>query len=483
MVKKINGELTIRTPTSPLTLEEDERQRIAGKRFRKILTKVTSNLLEVTEHPAIFLSGGADSTTTLLAMIELGARPVCITYSTDGRVSSDAKKARKLAEYYGLSFHIVQMPSDPDEVARGIDQMLDKHKEIDPTKRPNIEVLYFFQEMFRIASTLGIKSVFSGIGDGSIHLVGRSGEIAGRLRGLSSTEVIAQQVWNLEDEQVGPLTAIAAEFGINFCLPITITTAMLPYAGLTWREMNIPRKKHITIRAFQKELDEIGLIVQPKPMQTGDSGARDYFDNAITQSEYARNRAGREVISAQQYYNSIARSLGWEKERGSVGKKHNAWETWRYNVDGIEPTQQGYKPAYKITNGKAEIPVIFTGDSDNLFGNVLAVSESKNMILDENGKPDTRVDCFGVPFYTGEAKAKCRRAQAGLCGNYRPESPIVIEDCYHFEQWAEAGSLTLDSIAAEIRENVVRKVYKSWSKKVNKNAEKMTKSSRNLQQI
>lgn len=476
----------IRTPTSPLTPEEDERQHVAGKSFRKLLTKVVSDLTEVTKNDksAIFLSGGADSASILLILAELGVKPECITYSIDGKMSGDAKKAQKLAAFYDLPFHIVQMPMDPDTVTRGIDEMLLKYPAIDMGRRPNIEVLFIMQEMFRFAALIGAKSVYSGIGDADVHLTGRSHEIAGRTRGLDPLEATALQVWAMEDDQIGPLSAIASDNGISLCAPITIATSMLPYIGLSWREMNIPRKKIVTLRAFKKELDEIDILIQPKPLQNGDSGAREYFDDSVAQSPYADERSGRTVDSAQMYYNSIARSRGMAKERGATDKRHNVWETWRKNVLNIAPTQKDYSPRYKIgSDGVAELPKCSShgsSESTGLFDDVLDSADAEGLVLDESGKPDTRSDCFGIPFYTGEALTNCPRAQAGLCGTHHPEIPVVVEACQFFERWAEAAPISLDELAAACADKKVRKVYLKWIEKARNHAEKITENAREI---
>lgn len=490
MSKKPRSAPAADSPMRPLTPEEDALQLERGSAFRKLITDVIADMLPVTTDHAVFLSGGVDSTAVLISMLELGARPTCITYRI-GKLSTDGNKARQLAEHFGLPFHVVDLPPEPDAIARNVVEMLERYPDINGFRRPDVEVIYIMREMFKYAASIGVHSVYAGFGDADIHLLGREQEVRGRTFGIPDVEVTTRQALGSDDAQIGPLAQIADDLGITFCLPITIATSFFPYTGLDWRIMNVPVKKEITKRAYRTEMEEAGVNAMPSPLQNGNSGAREYFDEGVAQSEYAQKFAGRAVDTNLKFINSVQAQLGRVKEVSN--RKNNEWEAWRKNVIGREPQQKGYVPKYQITNNGIAVPPeeasrtteddLFGGD--DLFGSVLEDMDAvKVEVRDADGNPDLRVDCFGVPFYTGAAHDKCDRAQAGLCGAHREEKPVTVADmhaCEFFDSRSTYGPYALEQVAKGLSNTAATEVYLAWTAKARKNADEIVKNARETQ--
>lgn len=474
MAKKPRGEHAPDSPLRPLSPEEDALQAERGTAFRQLLKEITGDMLGVTENPGLLLSGGADSTAVLVALLDNGVKPTCVTYQVRGFLSSDGKKAQKLAAHFGLPFHVVDLPDDPDTVARTIYDMLETNQDINPYRRPDVEVTYIMQTMLRYCASIGLKSVYTGFGDMNLHILGREPEIEGRTRGMSDREITIRQVYNSEDHQIGPITRIAADLGISFCAPITVAAATFPYDGLEWRVMNLPSKKWITVRAYDDMMKDADVHVQPSPMQNGNTGSREYFDESARDSELADALAHRPVDTGMKFYNSIGAALG--KEHVKSDRKKSVWEAWRKNVEGLPP-KKDYVPQYQITNGGTAVPPKepVTGDDDlfgddGLFGSVLQAMDAPEIVVrDADGKPDLRVDCFDVPFYTGQSHDECPRAQAGLCGSHREDKPVTLTDvhaCEFYDVWGTYAAGSLKDLAAELSNEGLAEVYGKWEQVV-----------------
>lgn len=482
--------------TRPLTPEEDEQQRVRGLHFAALLDEVTADMVRATERHAILLSGGVDSTTTLVAMIRAGARPICLTMATpryqttkegaplldgDGqrvlKLSSDARKAQRLAAHYGLEFHTVMLPEEPEFVAARIEEILEADDEIHINK-PTLEVLFVMDRLMSAARDLGADAIFSGMGDSAIHLLGRENEIQGR-RGIFLTpEADARRIGNVNDPQIPALTKLAHGLGVQLCLPITMTTRMFPYQGVPWHVMNFPRKKAITIRPYEADFEAAGVLVAAQPMQTGDSGSKEYFEAMIGGSARAAALTGLAAPTPRTYYNALSRKHQGGNPAG-MSHKHDAWETWRANVEGVAPSAK-FTPHWEVVGGRAALPPEIDSAGLDGDGEVGLFAEAGDPLeeytLDPaTGLPDTRVDCWGVPFYEGPgwAQSACARAQAGLCGVYRPEAPVNITLCEHFSFWGRITGRESTEIADVYGDRPVAAVYRAWGERQQANALRM----------
>lgn len=460
-------------PLTKLTPEEDTLQQERGLHFRSLLSEATTSLLEGVTNPAIFLSGGVDSTTTLWAMLESGARPGVFSFHTKSgtKQSSDARKAQQLAKHYGLPFTLVTLPQDPDEVARRIERIVRKYPAL--YTRPDFEVCFTLEVMYEAAAAAGHDAVFSGISDCTLHLLSRQLEIAGRGDKISLEEADTRRLMLLDDSQFPPIVALAREHNLALAAPIHLVAHLLPYNGVPWRVMNTPRNKAITIRAYAKEIETTKLSVKPQPMQGGDTNIRAYFDEMIAASPYAEHLAGRKCSTAQVYYNSLHQLVYSRSPRKK--RKVDTWSTWRRAVLGETPPPK-WQPEWPLTEDgrSAQPPGAPSVNEDELFAEVVS-AVTPDVLLDEEGNPDTRVDCWGVPFWEGESAGMtgCARARAGLCGVHHPESPWALTTCEAFTAWYGEATAELRAVAEQHAGTPLMKGYSQWALRCEENCQKI----------
>lgn len=434
-------------PLAPLTAEEIDLQGRRGAQLRRLTHEAVADYLALdrVKSPCIFLSGGVDSTIVLFEMISLGSRPGVITFQAEGvSDSGDVTRARKLADHYGLDFHLFYPTQDPDRVARGTEKIVREHKDME--SRADIEVMFLMDEMFQFTRDLGYDSVFSGMAEPNLHITNRKYDIQGQGGLYTQSASNFMRIKLMEDDQAITLTRLAVESGLSIYLPLYLSGALIPYYDLEWRLLNLPVKKAITRSAYQDMIDESGAMIQPKPMQCGDSGSRGYFDTLLGRSEYARDFVGRSVSSAVVFYNSLKKHYRPDQflnQPRRKRKKVSVWDTMLRNVEGAPVPKEWYEEFPTDGNGRAlPPPEREPQDEEDLFGE-LEIDEVNvlndgpdipdEILLDDDGDPDTRLDCFGTPLWHPASWNQCPRAQAGLCGTYRPEEPIRHQDCEHFD--------------------------------------------------
>lgn len=423
------------TPDFRLTPDEVDLQVERGELYRSLLRRYTESMLKdvAEDEVGIALSGGADSVTLLWTLLELGIRPHVLTfdYPTNTGTSADTVRVRRCVEYYRLPYTVAMMTEDPDELARSIAQISDTQLDRLVT-RPDFEVAALFETMLQHAASAGITSLFTGMMDGAIHLLGRDYEIRGRGGELGVNECNLRRIQSIPTDQHVALTDMASKRGIELCGPHLPVAALHPYMDVPWHVMNHPRKKAITIEPWSSEEQRIGFKINVASMQTGDSGTREYFDGMLSRSGYAASLVNRRVSSGTVFYNHL-------KSRWAVPAENKSTPGWFGHVTDGTPLSK--KDAVRMSDRvdpetqRAPLPSGFGSpeeeSSDDLFGAVQIDTSDTYQLDPQTGLPDVRMDCLGDPFYLGDdlVYTECERARRGLCSSYHPEEPFKFTQC------------------------------------------------------
>lgn len=444
-----------------LTSSEKDLQNRRGAWYKKIMMNATKDFIDGIpekdrDKVGILLSGGVDSTTVLWGLLEYGIRPHVYTFHlpTNTALSTDAKKAKHFAETYDLPFHLVEMTSDPDELAQRILELNDNFPLMDD--RPDFEVIPIFTQILLEARNDGMLNMFSGIEDGNIHMLGRKLEVRARGEGgIPTSEADARRIFFISDDQVRILMESAHDMGMKLCLPLAMACSMQPYHNVPWHVMNTPRKKEIIMRQWEMEEKLSGTKVVVSSLQNGDAGGRAYYDGLLPKSKFATDLVGRDITTAQVYYN-------WLRARHREGslKSQYLWN-WFSHVTAGRPLPEEFitERFADPKTGRSPLP---EEEEEGIFGNLM--EDERVLHLDENGEIDTRVDCFGNAFYDGPdvAMTTCARARAGHCGKFKPDVPYEIEKCELWDDW-NGHNVELMFDLAELSSGGAKEVYLKWA--------------------
>lgn len=444
--------------TTEELVEQGRRSELMRKHFREAIQMHLDDIgPEDPDSIGIFLSGGVDSTTLLWDLIDLGVRPKVFTYRTpltEGE-STDHKKAKYLADEYGLDFHLTELPDDPDYVGQTMERLFKTYIEEWRTSRPDKEVPYIMHEMTKDVVRSGVKHMFSGIGESNFHLLSRKLEIRGRAGRISDIEMGLAPL-AVGNQQLNGLSLMLKDMGVNLLLPHLISAPRGAFFGASWQMVNLPRVKAITLRAYEEDEKRSGLVPVVSPMQTGNSGARQYFDAMIPGSQYVVKALGRSINTSQPFYNLLEsryREVEFDHGGNSPQEEFFKYEWANHVQNGAEldpKAREEHEQYLDLESGVAKDPedVFLTNEEhlqvkqesmeDDIFGDGIIEDddddsydfmESNDLVRDEDGTFNKNIDCFGYPLWMATSQRDCPYARKGFCSSYKPEIERELEKC------------------------------------------------------
>lgn len=245
-----------------------------------------TSLLEVIEDGDManipnLLSGGVDSATLLAAQMELGGKPLCVTFTIGGRLHDDAKMALRMADRYELDIDIVKLDPSKAALVSDIRRVMKIRK---TAKKASIQCSQPIMHIADRLKDLGFDRAMVGTGAVCLDdkrvaiLVSQQGEEAAREYRRSKLED------RYTDCGTGHMHGIARDLGV--CLeepysdePLRSFALALDFAELN-RGPEGPKQKGIAIRAFPEFWSTPGFWRRNSPLQVN-SGIREWHDQLL----------------------------------------------------------------------------------------------------------------------------------------------------------------------------------------------------------
>lgn len=446
--------------TAPLTPEEDARQKAASDFWHDLLIEA---LHDLTDHVpdselGLMLSGGGDSTAILGALLEMGRRPSVYNmhipknpFVPEGGLTKDQRIAQKFAEHYELPFHRVVIDDDPENMAKKMHQYaFDEPEHIDT--QPDFCVAYLYEKVAEEAKRQGVTLILNGLADTGPTIP--NSEIFNK-RGskghISRSEISAFLVKGLagiadKNQPMAFTRLIRKHVGIETVSPIIYASLLVPFLGLSFRELNRKREKWAMGRPWASYFEEAGILPFVNPMQTGDSGGTEMFKRCIASSQFAADVIGgdlqplpldrpldhKEQIPAEapslgRFLNALKRQreeqLFADVEEEEIahksvnGKRVGDWPAFWAIAHGTSIEGSGFKTRFPMHSDGS---LILDSDDDegNLFEDFGITSQEPNQHNDcaelvYIDPDDPRTDAFGNRLAEGYGISD-PRARAGL---------------------------------------------------------------------
>jgi asparagine synthetase B (glutamine-hydrolysing) len=268
--------------------------------FREI---VTSNLRELAgRRCAILLSGGVDSTSVLLALLELGAEVVAYSFTLERHVSKDFACARENAKRLDVPFVPLLLPRDRATLERDVRHEIEV---LGLRKKADVEAAWPRLRALEVLEREGFAHLATGdLADGYYALSRRASIEArehlddARWRASFTRSYFARA----NPAQVATLGEEASRRGIDLLVPYRDEGLEELVSLATWRELNRPRQKELTRLAWP-ELDRLRTIEHTN-LQGGDSGIARHFELLLDSP--LNTRRSKSVVGV---YNSLAREV------------------------------------------------------------------------------------------------------------------------------------------------------------------------------
>lgn len=205
----------------------DARTRAIGVAIRRSIRNSYKN--QKSRNVAVFLSGGADSTTVALAAHHLGYKPVAFSYEIAGFPNADCRQAAATCRAMGWKFHKVVLT---DKHFRGIFPKLFTHYGC--RLKTEAEILFVCLELLKAAKQQRFDRVLTGFGAPYPD----TRESAIRFRNGSYWQDEHELVGKGETPATSKVLEVAhREFGITILMPLQQHKILDALDGLSYRQL------------------------------------------------------------------------------------------------------------------------------------------------------------------------------------------------------------------------------------------------------
>ena len=248
---------------------------------------------------AVFLSAGVDSNAVLLAALEAGKKPTAYSWMRDGHRSTDQSSAQTNARTLGVPFRSVFLPTTAGELHALVVRLIDEFGCVGKSEiecaMPRLVALGEVEQ--RVVLTGDCADGYYGLSRKAVIEFSKQTDAAGL------DEFRRWYFARANPAQTNTIRAICAGLGLEPVFPWIDPALLDAFRGKTWRDVNKPRQKEPTRRAFP-ELARLA-VGDHVNLQLGDSGISKGFDVLLETAD-----APRGAKSPIAVYNAIRRRLG-----------------------------------------------------------------------------------------------------------------------------------------------------------------------------
>lgn len=256
---------------------------------------------------AVLLSGGIDSTSVLLAALDVrkrtGGEVIAISFHVRGIDSTDYRQAQANAKSLGVRFEPVVLPNDVDTIGRDVTWLI---HERGYRRKADIECAWPVTYALRYAKLIGCTTVLGGAAADGHFALNRKAQIRGKAEPFDATWVDAFRdayFSRTDPAQTFSLAAYGEEIGVRYRAPYLDRRLRDFLRGRTWAQLNRPFQKMPTRLAFP-ETEALAGCGRHTNLQLGDSGIATTFEKLVDSETW--NPGGyRSVVGV---YNTIART-------------------------------------------------------------------------------------------------------------------------------------------------------------------------------
>jgi asparagine synthetase B (glutamine-hydrolysing) len=195
---------------------------------------------------AVSLSGGTDSLAMLFCCVELGIKPVCYTYTVQGFLSDDLKRAQTVTQKYGLALNIANIPTDDEAIINDCKYLI----------RRGVRGKVCIQCMHgHMHTSKLVKEPIILNGSGIDGLYGAYKQFilsAKKFRMMPNEFNVMRQkhLTNPNDDAMGDQSKEYGEYEVEVLYPYREKNVVEYMMGKTWDELNKPYLKASTMRQF-----------------------------------------------------------------------------------------------------------------------------------------------------------------------------------------------------------------------------------------
>lgn len=236
--------------------------------LRSVLVDVLSDLAD--RDVAVAVSGGVDSSSLVLSLLDAGARPTVVSFTLDDRSSSDYQAALRLAAGLRLPFVESRLSTARADIVDGVRRLV---LEYGATRKTEVECLWPFLAVLETLRGLRLDVLVTGSAADGHFALSKRAMIHFRYP-VETFQAFRRDYFAKPDPaQTKTLARIGLDYGVDVRAPYTDPRVFELFVGRTWDDLNRPRQKE-AIRSEFPELEPF-RIRNHTNLQLGDSGIAD----------------------------------------------------------------------------------------------------------------------------------------------------------------------------------------------------------------
>lgn len=248
-----------------------------------------SELADAKKGCRVLLSGGVDSLSVLLALIELGKEPIAMSFMLDGKCSTDFALARRNAKAHGVTFEPVLLPTDLETLRADVQHLIRRGG---ARSKTDIECSW---PVWRALKDLGQADVACGhCADGHFGLSKKA--MIHYRHDVEKLEAYREELFsNPGYAQLPILRRLLPD--VRIFAPYRTDAMREVFRGAEWSELNRPKQKQPIRDAFRPARGT--KVKLHTNLQLGDSGIAKLFEGLRAEGE----------VSVRSTYNRMVREV------------------------------------------------------------------------------------------------------------------------------------------------------------------------------
>lgn len=239
-------------------------------KFRDCIKKDISDRIGNEKDIAVFLSGGVDSTSCLLACIDIGLNITAYTFYLEGHESQDLHASRLISNNVGVHLKEIVVPYSLDKLQEDTIRIINEFK---TARKTAVQCIHPF---LYVIPAVKEKTIVSGLYADDLYGTSRKGNIIGR-KSRKEFDSFRLHSISQEDYSCVYIRKAVERSGKKLVTPFVGGTLQDYLMSLSWEQMNTPVAKYIAVRAFSDYYGKNSWYRKNSNLQVN-SGIREYHE-------------------------------------------------------------------------------------------------------------------------------------------------------------------------------------------------------------
>lgn len=265
-------------------------------RFRECICKDIAEGIGNEKNVAVFLSGGIDSTSCLLACIDLGLNITAYTFYLEGHESQDLHASRAISNKINVPLKEIVVPYSINKLQEDTIRII---KEFKTARKTAVQCIHPF---LYIIPEVKENTIVSGLYADDLYGTSRKGNIIGR-KNKREFDIFRLHSLSQENYSCVYIRKAVEKSGKKLVTPFKGGALQEYLMGLSWEQMNTPVAKYIAVSAFNDYYGRNAWYRKNSNLQVN-SGIREYHELLLKTPLNKRNSEN--VVGI---YNDILRGV------------------------------------------------------------------------------------------------------------------------------------------------------------------------------